>query len=469
MVEHLLAKEGVAGSSPVSRSFFIMKFKTEKIKDKAQSYIEISFDSSDLNEAFEQAYLLKQKTFAIPGFRKGKVPLKTVKKNFSNESIQDLVFNRLADSTVRSIVENLEPKMYRQPSLSVKTYKENESLILEGYYDTEPLIEISEYKNIEVDVEDVYLEDLDIESEIKGIQYRCANKELKEEDGIIEQNDSVVFEWAETEIENKFPKKQRRSHDFNQNEELLELEKNLLGLEKGDSKKFSYTYSENCTYEALRGKTYFFDITVVEIYKVRLPEIDDELARQYDEEMNSLEDLKNYIRETINIQIEADIKTQTANKILKLIVEKSNYELPKSLVDDEANSIFKKVLERNNLTSKLSLNNLPKENPEVIKLSEQCRESAEYNLKVYYTRDKICSKENLRASEEEVVSLVKNICLNDEKKINESLKNKNLITQVKITVEMQKFNDFLYESAKKNLKEKISYSDFIKKEKGANL
>ncbi|PJZ70071.1 trigger factor [Leptospira perolatii] len=435
-----------------------MEFKTKK-NQNASVDIKLTFDQSDLDKAFDKAYLQKQKELKIPGFRPGKAPLPMVKRHLGDSVASDAIQILLVDS-MNSISGNLEHKMVRFPKFEIQDYQPGKTLIATAVYDTEPEVSLGKYKKIKIKLPEVQVVDDDLQDEIEQIRKQLARKLLREpEEGAV-AGDIVDMEFLVKEEgqEPKSAKNGSSDYKLGESNNLPGFDDHLYGLKVGEEKTFAYTYPADYPREDLAGKTLEFDMSLKAIYKQVLPEVDDDLANEFDGS-ETLSSLKDKLRENLKKNYSDAVKNKKMEEIYKELVTDSKFIFPESYLNEESEHVFQNMIQELRLPS-ITMEQyaeMAKKSLEEVKSS--FRTIAENRLKGYFARQKLAAQEGIILSDEEfdreITSLASRYGMS-EADFRKELEKGKLLANYRDTFLSKKIDDTLFELVEKKYNEKMS-------------
>ncbi len=208
-------------------------------------------------------------------------------------------------------------------------------------------MKLGEYKGLEVEEFDTNVTDEDVENEIKALQEKQAELVVKEE-GKAENGDTVVMDFEGFVDGEAFEggKAENYSLEIGSGQFIPGFEEQLVGVATGESKDVEVTFPEEYHAANLAGKHAVFKVTVHEIKGKELPELDDEFAKDVDDEVETLEALK----EKIKTRLEAE-KNMKQNIIFKIqLVEKATenaeVDIPDAMIDNEVDRMVQEFEQR---------------------------------------------------------------------------------------------------------------------------
>ena len=219
----------------------------------------------------------------------------------------------------------------------------------------------------------------------------------------------------------------------------------LLGHKTGDVCEFETIFPDNFHMQEHRARPGSIRFSVKEVKRVKLPELDDEFARELG--FKDLADLKEKAKEMIKANKEREAEAHLESEICKKIIEMTPLQLPDGLLDE------KMEIARENFRQQLKKANFPAEKIEdhVKEQEEKLKEQVEFQLKEYLIVGKIAQQEKLGMTDEEIEEYHREIAIQQQKWPTETKKEyeeSGMVEEVKYQVKMHKVLHFLLENAK---------------------
>lgn len=365
--------------------------------------LELIYNPEDIENAFGKAYEKAAKKAKIDGFRPGKAPIAIVKKVLGESVTQDAL-NILLSNSLENIQSNLEFKTFGDPKIEIQTYDRKEKLIAKASYELAPETHLGEYKNLPLKTYNFEVLDKDIEEHLLEIQYQLAKLSIKEPEESVEERDLLRMEFIAKvpDTEDIIQNKKSHMHYMGRSSKDLDFEKNFLGMKLNESKSFDYTYPEDLSDKKLAGRKFSYDVTILEIFRVQLPELDDALANEYYEEFQTLEDLKTRLKDNLKQDGIGVLNQIYFDKLIQKVIETSNFKIPKSMIETEIDQVYHKTLHE------LGMGHIPIERfaemiqKDVSEVRSTFEERALGNIKTILSVYKISELEELKVEQEEL-------------------------------------------------------------------
>ncbi|CEI83918.1 trigger factor [Oceanobacillus oncorhynchi subsp. incaldanensis] len=357
----------------------------------------------DFDQALDQAFKKVSKDVQIPGFRKGKIPRSIFEKRFGVESLYQDAVDIVLPSAYSKAVDEAEIFPIAQPSIDIDQIEKGQPLVFTAEVEVKPEVKLGEYKGLEVEEKSVEVTDEDVEQEIENLRERQAELVVKE-DSEIEDGDTAVIDFEGFKDGVAFEGGQGENHslEIGSGQFIPGFEEQLIGKKAGDETEVEITFPEEYHAEDLAGQDAVFKVKIHEVKAKELPELDDEFAKDVDEEVETLDELKAKKREELETNKKQQAENEQREELLQQASDNIEVEIPEAMVDTEVNQMvreFEQQLQMQGMTLEMySQFSGQDENA----LKEQMREDAEKRVKTNLTLEAIAEAENLEATEEDI-------------------------------------------------------------------
>ncbi|KXG11509.1 trigger factor [Anoxybacillus rupiensis] len=379
-----------------------MVAKWEKLEGN-EGVLTIEVDAEKVNEGLDAAFKKVVKNVSIPGFRKGKVPRSLFEKRFGVEALyQDALDILLPEAYANAVEETgIEPVDY--PHIDVEQIEKGKSLIFKAKVTVKPEVKLGEYKGLQVEKQDDTVTEEDVENELKRLQENYAELVVKEE-GKVEDGDTVVIDFEGFVNGEPFEggKAENYSLVIGSGTFIPGFEDQLIGLEAGAEKEIEVTFPEEYHAEELAGKPAVFKIKVHEVKTKQLPALDDEFAKDVDEEVETLEQLKEKTRNRLEETKKNEAEAALRDAVVEKAAENAEIDIPEAMIKTETDRMLREFDQRLQMQG-LNLNLYYQfSGQDEAALREQMKEDAEKRVRISLTLEAIAKAENIEATEEEV-------------------------------------------------------------------
>lgn len=311
---------------------------TETLNDGLKRAYEITITGAELEAKVNEKLAEAQPEIEMKGFRKGKVPMALLKKQFGprvmGEAMQDAV-----DSAMQNHLETSGDRPAMQPEVKMvnENWKEGDDVIVSMSYERLPEIPDVDYNKLKLERMVVPASDKEIDETLAKLAETAQNFETKK--GKAAKDDQVVFDFVGKVDGEAFEGGSAEDYPLvlGSNSFIPGFEDQLIGAKAGEEKQVSVTFPEEYGAEHLAGKAATFDCTIKEVKKPVPAAIDDELAKKYGAE--SLEALKGQVSERLQAEYAGAARQITKRALLDQLDKQVKFDLPPSLVEAEAAQI----------------------------------------------------------------------------------------------------------------------------------
>ncbi len=304
--------------------------------------ITIKIEGEEWKKALEEAYLENNKKAKIDGFRPGKAPYDVFVKHYGVESLfMDAADKVLQPAYLKAITDSkLVPVV--EPKVDLKGVSEKEVEFVFTII-TKPELKIKKYEGLKVKKDKLEVKENEIQDEIDRLLEQYAELVMKE--GTVENGDTVIIDYEGSVDGVPFDggKAQNQSLVIGSKTFIPGFEEQLIGMEKESEKDINVVFPEDYHAENLKGKEAVFKVKVHEIKTKKNRELDDEFFEDLGMEgVNSVETLKDAIKEHLEAHKKTDIENKFVDDMLDAISKETEVDIPEEMVEDEINHLIKR-------------------------------------------------------------------------------------------------------------------------------
>jgi trigger factor len=372
----------------------------------------LTFEISEeiIKQEMDKVFNKVKKNVSVPGFRKGKVPRHVFNNIYGEESLfEDALNGALPDAYSQAIEEaGLDP--VSQPKIDIKSMEKGQPWVIAAEVTVKPEVKLGEYKNLKVEKQDRVVTDEDVENNLKEKQERQAELVLKEEGAELGDTAVIDYEGFVDGVAFEGGKDQNHSLELGSNQFIPGFEEQLVGVKAGEEKDVVVTFPEDYQAEDLKGKEATFKVIVHEIKTKQLPALDDEFAKDVDEEVASLDELKAKIRKELEESKTAAADEAVQDLALRQAVDNAEIvELPHVMVHDEVHrqmDLFLNDMQRQGISPELYYQITGTTEKD---LHVQMESDADVRTKTSLVLEQIIKDENIVVSEEEVAAEIEEL------------------------------------------------------------
>ncbi|MCC6234139.1 MAG: trigger factor [Verrucomicrobiales bacterium] len=369
--------------------------------------MKIEVDAAIVDKAFEQATADYQRQAKMTGFRPGKAPAYLVTRTFGRE-IEQEVKRRLVSDGFRDAVKDKGLRVLGQPDIEEIQFGRGQSFQFAATLETEPTFETPDYKGIPVEVETRSVTSEDVDRAITAVreqrgnfldvqravgagdfvvvnyQGSCEGKPITEHSptarGLTEQKNF----WLKVETEHFIPG----------------FTDQLIGASAGDKRTVQVTFPPEFVVPALVGKAGVYEVEVLQVKERRLPELDEEFAKQFGVE--SLEALREGVKSDLDNELKHKRVTAIRNQLVKALLDRVQCELPESVVQHETRNVIRDIVSQNQRRG-VTKEAIQEHKDEIFSAANT---SAKDRVKAALILNRIAEKEGIKVQDQEILQRI---------------------------------------------------------------
>lgn len=415
--------------------------------------LEVSVSGEDFNKAILQAYNKQKNKIQLPGFRKGKAPLKMIEKFYGEgvffEDALDIVYPGVVSDAIKEA--GIEPVAAPHDLDVTKIGKDGVEMTMK--VTVKPEISIDNYKGIEADKGDASVCADDVKKELASMQERNA-RVVTVDDRKAKKNDIAVidFEGFVDGVAFDGGKGENYELTLGSGQFIPGFEEQIIGHKTGDEFDVNVTFPTEYTPE-LAGKEAVFKVVLHEIKMKELPALDDDFAKDVDDEVDTLAELKKKIKAELSDKKKEDVEKDFESAVLEKVVDLVEGEIPEVMYDNKLEDDVK------DYENRLAQQGIPLDTylqymgMDRDKFKESMRDNAVKQVKLQLAVEKIADLEKIEATDEEAEAQLKEMADMYQLDVEQVKKWVN-IEDVKKDVVGKKTVDFLVANAKAIVAEK---------------
>lgn len=373
--------------------------------DTANVLVVAKIETADIENNITKAAKHIAKTASVAGFRKGKVPIATIKKMYAeqlqqdaeNQAIQDVVEAGKKDLNINVADIIAEP--------TFKKYdKVEDGIEIELIISLKPTIEAEGYEKLAPTYDEPTVEDAELEERLNTLLDSNAPFKKLTEERAIENNDQATFDFVGTVDGVEFDGGKAEGFELviGSGQFIPGFEEQMVGMNKGETKDITVTFPAEYQAADLAGKESVFTVTLHEIKAKASAELDDEMVKKLipgDESATA-----DTVKEKVLTQIKSEKVSKIYNETLKpqlieALVAEYNFDLPQNIVEQE---IDQQINNKAKEMSEEELATYKDNNEKIDELRDSVREDAVRSVKATFLVDALAKKENIVINDQEV-------------------------------------------------------------------
>lgn len=323
-----------------------MSAKWERDSDASKGTLTFEIDVDTINKGIDEAFVETRKKITVPGFRKGRVPRQIFNQMYGEESLYQNALNKVLPDAYNEAVKETNIQPVDQPKIDIKSMEKGQSWVLTAEVDVMPEVKLGEYKGMEVPAQDTTVTDADVDDALETKRQQQAELVLKE-DKPAEKGDTVVIDYKGSVDGEEFDggSAENYSLELGSGSFIPGFEDQLIGHNADEDVDVNVTFPEDYHAKNLAGKDALFKVKIHEIKEKQLPELDDDFAKDVDEDVDTLAELKEKTKK--QLQEEKDNQAKAAIEdaaINKAVANAEIQDIPQAMLDDDTNRQMQQYL-----------------------------------------------------------------------------------------------------------------------------
>lgn len=288
----------------------------------SERQLEVVVDAQRVEGAFQKAFKKNLKDFALPGFRRGKVPVAMASRYITDSGL------------VRDVVEDIVPKAFEeatreqklqpisQPEWDLVQNERGKDLIFKASFHVSPILTIKDYDGLAIRQEKEEITEEHIQDTLEKMRENHAFYENLDADHALQEGDFATVDYTSSQNGEEIEGGSVKNYLMEMKNEnyIVGFVESLIGLKAGEQKSFDISFPEDYNNQDLAGESVTFHFTIHDIKQKKLPELDDEFAASHSEK-ETLTELKDAIRERLEDGVKRQADSQSVTQIVKQLLE----------------------------------------------------------------------------------------------------------------------------------------------------
>jgi trigger factor len=323
-----------------------MSAKWERDSDASKGTLTFTIDVDTIKKGLDEAFVETRKKITVPGFRKGRVPRQIFNQMYGEESLYQDALNKVLPDAYSAAVKETKIQPVAQPEINIKSMEKGQPWTLTATVDVMPKVKLGDYKGMEVPEQDTTVSDDDVNKELDKKRQQQAELVLKEGKPAA-KGDTVVIDYEGSVDGKKFDGGSANNYslELGSGSFIPGFEDQLVGHKSGDDVDVKVTFPKDYHEKKLAGKDAIFKVKVHEIKEKQLPKLDDDFAKDVDEDVDTLDELKAKTKK--QLQKNKDDQAHAAIEdaaIEKAVANAQIQDIPQAMLDDDTNRQMQQYL-----------------------------------------------------------------------------------------------------------------------------
>ncbi|ARD06827.1 trigger factor [Lactobacillus amylolyticus] len=419
---------------------------------------ELTFDISqdEIKLGLDQAFRRVKKNLRVPGFRKGHVSRVIFDQYYGEEALYEDALNIVLPNAYAAAVKEAKIKAVGQPQIQAVSMDKGKDWTMKAIVSVQPEVKLGDYEGLEVPKQNTRVYAKDIDAELNKRREQNAELVLKKDKAA--KGDTVTIDYKGTIDGKAFEggSAQNYSLELGSGAFIPGFEDQLIGHKAGDEVDVVVTFPKDYGAKDLAGKEAHFATKLHEVKSKQLPKLDDEFAKDVDDSVDTLDDLKAKIKKNLKDQKEKEAKNAIQQAAIEAAVKNAEIdEIPDAMIQEDIDTQLRQYLGNMQRQGIDPQTYYKLTNTNESQLRAQFAKDAAERVKINLVLEAIADKENFKATKEEIDKEIKDLAKEynmDEKTVRNTLSDDMLSHDITV----RKAMDLVTDSAKQVAKSKFN-------------
>ncbi|NOD62964.1 MULTISPECIES: trigger factor [unclassified Ruegeria] len=322
---------------------------TETLNEGLKRGYNIVVTAAELDDKVNEKLTEAQPEIEMKGFRKGKVPMALLKKQFGQRLLGEAMQESI-DGAMNKHFEDSGDRPALQPEVKMtnEDWKEGDDVEVAMSYEALPAIPEVDLKSVELEKLVVKADDAAVEEALNNLAETAQDFKARRKGSKAKDGDQIVFDFVGKVDGEEFDGGSAEEYPLvlGSNSFIPGFEEQLVGVKAEEVKDVNVTFPAEYGAEHLAGKDAVFTCTIKEVKEPVAAEVNDDLAMKFGAE--DLDALKGQISERLEAEYAGASRAVMKRALLDVLDEKVSFDLPPSLVDAEAKQIAHQLFHEEN-------------------------------------------------------------------------------------------------------------------------
>ena len=360
-------------------------------------------ESDKFDEGIRKAYQRNVKKFNIPGFRRGKAPMKIIENYYGPGVFYEDAFDIIFPDIYRAALEEHDVKPVDRPELEVEQIEKGKELKFTVEVFVRPDVELGQYTHLGIEKKVEEVTDDDVMADIERARDRAARYvEVTDREAKLDDQANIDYQGLLDGVPFEGGTAQGHELVLGSGAFIPGFEDQVVGMKIGEEKDINVTFPENYHSEELAGKPVVFKVKLNSLREKEVPELDDEFVKDVSETANTVDEYKKEIREKLEKQAEERADAAFESEIIETVSDNAKIDIPKAMVEEQID-VMLRDMELRMMYQGLRMQDFLKYSGQTMEqLRDTYRQQAEDRVKTQLTLEAITKAEGIEPTDEEI-------------------------------------------------------------------
>jgi len=311
-----------------------MALKNSK-KVAANTYeVEIHLEKDVFEAEVNKVYRKNVGKMNVPGFRRGKAPKSMIEKMYGKGVFYEEAIDNLLPEAYSAAIAEAKLDVVSRPEIELVS-TDDDGVVLKATVIVKPTVKVSEYKGLTAERPEISVSEEEIMREIDSVRNRNARVLTVEDRPAADGDETIIdFEGFLDGVPFEGGKGEKHPLKLGSGNFIPGFEEQIVGHSVGESFDITVTFPEDYGEPTLAGKETVFKITLHEIKKTELPELDDEFVKDVSE-FDTVAEYKESISKKIEDRKNSSADNEVEKQLIDKLIENMTGEIPECMIEQE--------------------------------------------------------------------------------------------------------------------------------------
>ena len=359
--------------------------------------------SEQFDEGIRKAYAKNAKKFNIPGFRRGKAPMKIIENFYGAGVFYEDAFDILFPEIYRAALAEHGVKPVDRPELDVGQIEKGKELKFTVEVFVRPDVELGEYKRLGIERTADEVTDDDVMAEIERARDRAA-RFIEVTDRPASLDDQANIDYEGFVNGEPFDGGAAAKHDLTlgSGSFIPGFEEQVVGMAIGEERDIEVTFPEGYQSEQLAGKPAVFKVKLNALREKEMPALDDEFVKDVSETANTVDEYKEEIRQKLEKQAADRADAAFENELIEAVTENAKVDIPGAMIEEQIDNMLRDM-EMRMMYQGMRMEDFLKYSGQTMEqMREMYKKQAEERVKTQLVLEAVTKAEGIEPTDEEI-------------------------------------------------------------------
>jgi trigger factor len=323
----------------------LAKVELEKL-DQNRVRLSIEVDVAAVDAALEHSYQQVSRRVNIPGFRRGKAPRSIVERYAGQSTILEGALDELLAPSYSEALTEQKVEPVDQPEVDIVEFEAGKPLKYTATVTVKPEVTLGQYTGLGIAKEVREVTDADVDTQLNQLRERSAQI-VPADDAELANGLTGIIDFEGFLGDEPFAggKGNDFSLEIGSGTFIPGFEEQLVGMKKDETRDIKVTFPADYRAAELAGKDAHFVVSLKEIKKKELPELNDDFAKGLGS-FETIDALRETVKNNLVASAEEEAKSTQINTAVNKVIEASTVELPDVMVNHRLDSLVEDVSRR---------------------------------------------------------------------------------------------------------------------------